>query len=206
MSERTTPDINWDIEGREDILFKYWQSGLKTKEIAINCSVLFRQFVSKNAVIGKAGRCAKLDPKWDKRASPILRSNPMLPPSPLPLKISSCGSRSTLPPLPSVVRLPAGLPSAAKPTAHWDYSLSVNQPPIVAPSSFASVMRQCEARKPDAPLRRLDGSGCLFPLGDPGSATFRFCDQDLYLLTKPYCLTCARDAYIKPKRVNTDAE
>ena len=206
MSERTTPDINWTIDGRKDLLFAYWQSGLSTTEIAANCSLLFRQPVSKNAVIGKVGRFAKSDPNWDKRPSPILRRNTSLSSSPVPPRISSRGSKATLPPLPSAVRPLADLPPAAKPTTHWDYSLSVAQLPIFAQPALASVMRQCEARNPDAPLRRRDGSGCLFPKGDPGSPNFRFCDENLYHLNKPYCATCAGNAYVKLNRINTDAE
>ena len=41
-------------------------------------------------------------------------------------------------------------------------------------------------------------SPCCWPIGEPGTATFRFCDADT-LPNKPYCNTHAQIAYVRVK-------
>lgn len=206
MSEKIATDIDWTTEGYLDFLCVQWNSGLSTMRIAEECSHKFRQFVSKNAVVGKVGRMSKLEARWPRRSSPIVcRPNkPAAPP-----KIKLHGSNATLPPLPSILHVPATKTSTTpQPTVPWVYStsggppLTVNRLPLPL---LRPALAHCEARKPDVPLRRRDGTGCLFPIGDPRARSFKFCDKDIYHLAQPYCTDCAGVAY-KPKRISADAQ
>ncbi len=47
-----------------------------------------------------------------------------------------------------------------------------------------------------APARSLRSSACCWPIGEPGTPSFRFCDGDA-LAGKPYCAEHAQLAYVK---------
>lgn len=184
-----------------------WRRGDSTKAIANHFSHVYRQEVSKNAVVGKIHRLAALFPNggWDARPSPIRRA-PVIdlgallsraaPPPPL-------RPASTLPPLPSsltaspppfVDRPPTFLALASQPAPP-----PVSERSIVMVQPAAARRVQCSAAEPSEPkvIRRRDGTGCLFPIGDPGSQRFCYCDGDLYSLSKPYCDDHAKLSYVK---------
>lgn len=183
MSGRSTPDIDWTIPGRHEFLRQQWNSGISAAKIALECTNHFHQFVSKNAIIGKAGRISAVEAGWCRRLSPIRRDEPpRAVPKPQP-KIKPCGGAATLPELPSIHDLGISatpIPRPAIPNAKTSKVDSLSK-------SHRSARLPCEARSIDTPLRRRDGTGCLFPIGTPGSKGFRFCDDTLENILKPYC-------------------
>ena len=143
-------------------LRELWDEGHSTAQIAL------RLGVSKNAVVGKAHR---LD--LPARPSPIKRDGGPTPPSQSrpgqPRRVSP--SANTLPPLSSAVPTPNVPPPNPEPP--------MSPPVVVARPQEPTIMRV--QRK-----RRHDGSGCCFPIGEPGTKTFRYCDADLDI-TGEYC-------------------
>ena len=142
-------------------LRELWDEGHSTAQIAL------RLGVSKNAVVGKAHR---LD--LPARPSPIKREGAPTPPSqPRPGRPRRlCPGAKTLPPLSSAV------PTPNIPTAQ---AVHLAAPVVVAQQEQPVIARI--HRK-----RRHDGTGCCFPIGEPGTRTFRYCDADLDI-TGEYC-------------------
>ncbi len=133
--------------------------------------------VSKNAIVGKAHRLG-LDP----RPSPIRRGEVAKPTVPAPRRALG----PTLPPL----TVPAPAPVvAAEP---------VPAPRPVAPPQLRSVAV--------APVRSSAGrySACCWPIGEPGTASFRFCSSEA-MPSKPYCAEHASLAYVKVRDRREDA-
>jgi GcrA cell cycle regulator len=145
-----------------------WDEGHSTAEIGRRMSV------SKNAVVGKAHRL-----NLPARPSPIRRdaSGASARP-PTPRRVTG----PTLPPLPATaeaprnVQLPTSAPQSASPAA-----------PVRAP-----VLRQV----PQAQPRSQRTVSCCWPIGEPGTKSFRFCDADA-TPNKPYCTEHAQLAYVK---------
>lgn len=156
-------------------LRELWTEGHSTAEIGR------RLGVSKNAVVGKAHR---LD----------------LPARPSPIRRDAEGGEArrpasrrvegpTLPPLSSTstpisaatpVATAAPVPAPARPVA---------PPPriqVVAPRPYARVVT------------------CCWPIGEPGTRSFRFCD-DQSEPGKPYCTEHAKLAYVKVRDRREDA-
>ena len=122
--------------------------------------------VSKNAVVGKAHRLS-----LEARPSPIRRGAP--------------GDA----PKRSAVRRVVGptLPAMAPVVADRE-PVIVAPPPVVA--SPPPVLRAVHR----APGGRL--VACCWPIGEPGTRSFRFCDKES-LPSKPYCSAHAALAYVK---------
>jgi len=196
----------------EHILFMHYLyvRGDSTQNIAKECSRAFHVEVpiSKNAIVGKVHRLHKAYPNagWDGRPSPIRREPSKLPsggpPNRVPPSAPPSLPASTLPPLPSSLVAPPK-PFVDRPPAFMPQASS-SPPPAPEPPAFSPPPQkrhiQCEGT-PDAPkrVRRRDGTGCAWPMGDPGSARFHYCDCDLYNLTKPYCEEHADKAYVKER-------
>ena len=146
-------------------LRELWDEGHSTAQIAV------RLGVSKNAVVGKAHR---LD--LPARPSPIKREGAPPPPSqPRPGRPRRlCPGAKTLPPLSSAVPTPHIAPPPPP-----DPEPPVSPPVVVARPQQPTITRI--HRK-----RRHDGTGCCFPIGEPGTKTFRYCDADLDI-TGEYC-------------------
>ncbi len=125
--------------------------------------------VSKNAVVGKAHRLL-LEP----RPSPIRRG----PPATAAVAKRPAVRRTVGPTLPSMTSAPPERERAA--------------PPPLAPAAPppAPVLRAVHR----APGGRL--VACCWPIGEPGTRSFRFCDAES-LPGKPYCSTHAALAYVK---------
>jgi GcrA cell cycle regulator len=163
--------MEWNDEtiGRLRVL---WSEGHSTAEIGR------RMGVSKNAVVGKAHRLS-----LPARPSPIRRDGaPSLAPrQPAPRRVIG----PTLPPLEAaeVVVEVAPAPVAV---------------PTIQPVSVAlrpvPVLRAVAAPAP-APGRHRTIS-CCWPIGEPGTKSFRFCDSDA-MQSKPYCAEHAQLAYVK---------
>jgi len=143
-----------------------WAEGHSTAEIGR------RMGVSKNAVVGKAHRLGLVA-----RPSPIRRdgngSAVARPPSLRRV------SGPTLPPL-GVTAAPAVPPLPA-----------IAQPP--APASRPVVAPPLQPVAPRAGARR---AACCWPIGEPGTPGFHFCDADAQA-GKPYCGEHAQLAYVK---------
>lgn len=178
----------WDEETIR-LLRDLWAQGHSTAEIGR------RLGVSKNAIVGKAHRL-----ELDARPSPIRRDVVKLASErPLPC-LRAAGP--TLPPLPSAnvqgfCATPA--PSGLRPlrTAPTLIPRPVSPAPV-APIAPRPVVpsAQIQSRRP-AP-------SCCWPIGEPGTKSFRFCD-DLSMPGKPYCDQHAKLAYVKVRDRREDA-
>ncbi len=120
---------------------------------------------SKNAVVGKAHR---LD--LPNRKSPIKRGGPARP-RPTP-------TRPKVPKLAEIMPLTVAVPATNAPQA-----LPQPDPPEPKPAAAEPRALRPQASKP-----------CCWPIGDPGTTGFRFCDQPA-LAGKPYCEEHSRKAY-----------
>ena len=156
-----------------------WAEGLSTAEIGR------RMGVSKNAVVGKAHRLG-----LPARPSPIRRdaSGTATPRPPTPRRVVG----PTLPPLaatlPPVEEAPA--PIRTEPRAEVHVAPKPPQvAPASAPSTGASAVRVVPSRS-----GRL--AACCWPIGEPGTKSFRFCDEEA-VPGKPYCTEHAQLAYVK---------
>ncbi len=128
-----------------------------------------RMSVSKNAVVGKAHRL-NLPP----RPSPIRRDGISVATRPGPPRRVT---GPTLPPLSAAVNAPAA--PAPAPQAQRA------APPTARPAPVRAV--------PYASSRM---STCCWPIGEPGTRSFRFCDADA-THGKPYCGEHASLAYVR---------
>jgi GcrA cell cycle regulator len=157
-----------------------WDEGLSTAEIGR------RLGISKNAVVGKAHR---LD--LPARPSPIRRDPAMLsvPREPAPRRVSG----PTLPSLaePSAAPVIPAPPAAVTPKPEILPVAAVTAPPVNRPArpSLVAAMTAPIRLAPRAPA-------CCWPIGEPGTATFRFCG-DPALNNKPYCGPHADIAYVR---------
>jgi GcrA cell cycle regulator len=135
-----------------------------------------RMGISKNAVVGKAHRL-----NLTARPSPIRRDGegsahrPALP------------RRATGPTLPP---------------------LANTTPAVPAPAASQPAQPRAEPAKP-APVRALPAytpraQTCCWPLGEPGTRSFRFCDATA-IPGKPYCTEHAAIAYVKVRDRREDA-
>jgi GcrA cell cycle regulator len=137
-----------------------------------------RMGISKNAVVGKAHRL-----QLPARPSPIRRD--AVAPRPAP-----AGRRPTLPPL--------RMPSAPIPPT----SVAVAPAPSVPVAAKTPLItRPAPAPRPFA---RPSARTCCWPIGEPGTESFRFCTAEA-LAAKPYCLEHAQVAYVRVKDKREDA-
>jgi len=151
-----------------------WDEGHSTAEIGR------RLGISKNAVVGKAHR---LD--LPARPSPIRRDGGApRPKRPSVRRPPVAGP--TLPPLAST-RSPA--PASAAVPRQTPAPPAVPPPPRlqpVAPRPYGRVIT------------------CCWPIGEPGSSSFRFCDE-ASVPGKPYCEAHAELAYVRIRDKREDA-
>ncbi len=138
-----------------------------------------RMGITKNAVVGKAHRLM-LAP----RPSPIRRD---LPEGYVSRR--SATRRATGPTLPAP-NLPSMTPA----------------PPVAAAGNIVARPPRAPVQLRAVPLPRAGArvTTCCWPIGDPGTASFRFCD-DGALTGKPYCAQHAALAYVKVRDRREDA-
>ena len=151
-------------------LRELWAEGLSTAEIGRRMSV------SKNAVVGKAHRL-----NLPARPSPIRRDGAGVVARP-PAARRVTGP--TLPPL-SAAAIPAPVAAVAAAPA------AVPRPPA---RPAAAAPRPVAVRAVPYSPGRL--STCCWPIGEPGTKSFRFCDSDA-TQGKPYCGEHAALAYVR---------
>jgi GcrA cell cycle regulator len=164
-----------------------WTQGHSTAEIGR------RLGVSKNAIVGKAHR---LD--LDARPSPI-RREAAKPVVERPLQYPRVAG-PTLPPLAS-----AGVQSVTPLPPNVQV---LRSPPVAGPRPMVTVPVAAPAPRvvmPSAPIQaRRSAPSCCWPIGEPGTKTFRFCD-DTSVAGKPYCDEHAKLAYVKIRDRKEDA-
>jgi len=178
----------WDEETIR-LLRDLWTQGHSTAEIGR------RLGVSKNAIVGKAHR---LD--LDARPSPIRRDavkpaqeRPVLYPRP---------AGPTLPPLASSHVLATVGPAAQPNVQPLRMPVALAPRPVMAAPAPPPPPRQAA---PSVPIQtRRSAPSCCWPIGEPGTKTFRFCD-DASVPGKPYCDEHARLAYVKIRDRKEDA-
>jgi GcrA cell cycle regulator len=179
----------WDEETIRH-LRDLWTQGHSTAEIGR------RLGVSKNAIVGKAHR---LD--LDARPSPIRRdaAKPVVErPSPYPRMAGP-----TLPPLASAGAQPLPPPPPSSNVQVLRSPPVTGPRPVVAPVPV--VPPAPRPVMPSAPIQaRRSAPSCCWPIGEPGTKAFRFCD-DVSVAGKPYCDEHAKLAYVKLRDRKEDA-
>lgn len=178
----------WDDETIR-LLRDLWAQGLSTAEIGR------RLGVSKNAIVGKAHRL-----ELDARPSPIRRDSK--PVSERPVVVPRMAG-PTLPPLTSTdvpaVAAPAPAPTNVQPLR----PVQMAPPRPAAPQSVTAPAPR-PAMQPAPIQARRSAPSCCWPIGEPGTKTFRFCD-DMSVPGKPYCDEHAKLAYVKIRDRKEDA-
>ena len=172
-----------------------WAEGLSTAEIGR------RMGISKNAVVGKAHRLL-LAP----RPSPIRRDADAGRAS-----RAAAPRRVTGPTLPSLAVAPAMAPAprpdqVAKlpPAAPAVPGLPVRPPPPMVTALPEPLARSLRPISAPAHGDRRRPVACCWPIGEPGTRSFRFCDAES-LGGKPYCAAHAALAYVKVRDRREDA-
>ena len=135
-----------------------------------------RMGISKNAVVGKAHRL-----NLSARPSPIRRETAA-----------------------SLVRPVAPLQRRTPPPRQPQ---PMRRPEPVVPAQRAALPVQLAPPPPPVMIRsfpRVSNRSCCWPMGEPGTAGFRFC-EDGALPGKPYCTGHAAVAYVKTRDRREDA-
>lgn len=170
--------VNWDDETIA-LLRRLWRDGHSTAEIARKIGT------TKNSIVGKAHRLG-----LDRRPSPIRRDGPRVEMRGRPVN----APKVTLPPLGADDPV---LPTEPKKRASPHYAsrgaLELADKIIAA----KPVMQAPAAPQVEAPKHRKT-SECCWPIGEPGTKMFRFCD-DPSPRGRPYCDFHADLAFVKIK-------
>ena len=119
------------------------------------------------------------------RAEPAIGSVHTLAPHPLPPQTASAGFASGA----------ASRPEASRP------ELQRVVAPVAQPTAYAAAP---PARVHATPRPYARSLTCCWPIGEPGTKTFRFCD-DGAVAGKPYCTAHAALAYVKVRDRREDA-
>ena len=79
-----------------------------------------------------------------------------------------------------------------------------DEPPASAAAPRLAPTRAASALRPVSSPRRMRVVPCCWPIGEPGTRSFRFCDAES-MAGKPYCDTHAQLAYVKVRDRREDA-
>lgn len=176
----------------------FWAEGHSTAEIGR------RLGVTKNAIVGKAHRLdlpARPSPiRRDPDAAPVRRATvrrvegPTLPP--LMSAATDCDAapvqQAAPPPKPAPERVPVAPPPVV---------VSQPRPVLAIPRALVTAPPRPMAMAP-RPYGRV--VTCCWPLGEPGTREFRFCDTPSEP-GRPYCEDHVRVAYVKVRDRREDA-
>lgn len=215
-------DGDWQTSGNIERLRELWKdTSISTAEIGA------RLGVSKNAIVGKAGRLdlpkrpnrnGAVDGPRERKSDKELRRLA----KPLPEDVVE-----NLPPLPRVA------PQASRPVIGSDTERSnavllgvaardnkPTLPPLLSdpdgtlrtaltPPRTASALVRHLIPPPvpvpqPTPVARRDGPQCCWPIGEPGSKSFRFCDGSA-VTGRPYCDEHCRLAFVRIRDRRDDA-
>ena len=157
-----------------------WDEGHSTAEIGR------RMGVTKNAIVGKAHRL-----ELPARPSPIRRLT-----DPTHVARRDQVRRATGPTLPATQAV------SQAPTQATAQAVAASEPDAAITVAPARPAIQLRAVPPPRPAARV--STCCWPIGDPGTPSFRFCD-DGALPNQPYCQEHASLAYVKVRDRREDA-
>lgn len=191
-----------------------WDEGLSTAEIGR------RLGVSKNAVVGKAHRMM-LPPRpspirrdgaaTPRSATPRRVTGPTLPPlpadcpdhparaqrvvsRPAPRENPSASSGVVVPDAPIVAVPVVAVRAVVRPDV--EPAVAHLPPTVSPPPSYQSGPIEHVPPIRVVPPSSGRHSSCCWPLGEPGTRSFRFCDAAA-LAAKPYCAEHAQLAYVK---------
>jgi GcrA cell cycle regulator len=179
-----------------------WAEGLSTAEIGR------RLGVTKNAIVGKAHR---LD--LPARPSPIRRDpdavtvrrgtvrrheGPTLPPLPSTCVEAEQAEADCEPPPP----VPVAPPVAARPPSVVRTVMAAPRPVMASPARPPVVAQPRPMAPAPRPYARV--VTCCWPLGEPGTKEFRFCDAPSEP-GRPYCEDHVKLAYVKIRDKREDA-
>jgi len=167
------------MEWNDEIIVRLrglWMEGYSTAEIGRRIGV------SKNAVVGKAHRLG-----LDARPSPIRRGGPSEGPARPQAPRRVVGP--TLPPLPAGEALQHPEPLRRLPHVAETVPAMERSAPAAPAAAAAPQVRA-------VPPRASRLVACCWPIGEPGTPSFRFCDGEA-LPGKPYCAQHATLAYVK---------
>jgi len=166
-----------------------WAEGHSTAEIGR------RLGVTKNAIVGKAHRLdlpARPSPiRRDPDAAPVRRATvrrvegPTLPPLPSAVSDTSFATPS-VPARAPVIARPVTVPPVARPVVHAPRPVAPPRPVAVAPRPYGRIVT------------------CCWPIGEPGTREFRFCDVPSEP-GRPYCEDHVKVAYVKVRDRREDA-
>jgi GcrA cell cycle regulator len=168
----------------------FWEEGLSTAEIGR------RLGMSKNAVVGKAHRLdlpARPSPirrggsGTPRPKRPSVRRPPVAGPTLPPLACLGEGETAALRRRQTISRTPAP-------------SLSQGSGPVPA----ARVVTPAPRVQPAVPRPYGRVITCCWPIGEPGTPSFRFCDEPS-VPGKPYCEEHAELAYVRVREKHEDA-
>jgi GcrA cell cycle regulator len=172
---RTNNKFDWTKATIEKLRL-LWSEGHSTAEIGR------RLGISKNAVVGKAHR---LD----------------LPARPSPIKRGGGEERS------AIKRMRQRWPRSTLPKLSClqdSVASSASAGDRIASAPVAAAPEPLTTGKPlPPPLQK--PQPCCWPLGDPGTATFRYCDKES-MPGKPYCETHCRTAYARRTAQSSDLD
>ena len=180
----------WDEETIRQ-LRELWTQGHSTAEIGR------RLGVSKNAIVGKAHRL-----ELDARPSPI-RRDAAKPAPDRPASYPRTGG-PTLPPLASAdvhTTVLPGTPPNLPPSnvQPLRVALALGPRPVPPAPALPRPVHQ------SAPIQaRRSAPSCCWPIGEPGTKAFRFCDETS-VAGKPYCDDHAKLAYVRVRDRKDDA-
>ena len=164
-----------------------WITGLSAKAIADR----FGQGVTKNHIVGVKSR----NPGFGDRGSPIIRQGDGRAAADVP-RCRQVGARPTRAPkvtLPPVATSkPGALTAQLVGSGAWNAGMDEEFPreePVVV------LLREVPVRvTPVVVFKPRAASACCFPIGDPGTKGFRFCD-DTAVSGRPYCDEHCATAY-----------
>ena len=174
-----------------------WAEGHSTAEIGR------RLGVSKNAVVGKAHRL-QLPP----RPSPIRRDGDKTPRRRLPRRATGPTLPTLAASLPPMPAEPPHVIGHAGPERSLSERRAAERPVAERPETerqlpaaerIIPVLRAIPASRPGARV-----TPCCWPIGEPGTKSFRFCDVDA-IGGKPYCEDHSALAYVKVRDRKEDA-
>ena len=216
----------WDDETIR-VLRELWAQGLSTAEIGRRLSV------SKNAIVGKAHRLEldarpspiRRDSKAVAERPPAIprMAGPTLPPlasadptsavmsiavrtgSPVPVTTATSVEAASAGAVAAAVTADEAAPAVTPAVTNVQpiRPVTVEVPKPAAPAVAIGPAPRPAPSHPPVQVRR-SAPTCCWPIGDPGTKSFRFCD-DMSAAGKPYCDEHAKLAYVKIRDRREDA-
>ncbi len=179
MTTGNSFDWNDDVVER---LRQFWAEGHSTAEIG-------RRFgISKNAVVGKAHR---LD--LPGRPSPIAKET---------VSAERSLEHRAVSRLTDVVPVNVTTPAPTRTHTPQPVRTSVSDTSALLPRPTLGCTTP-QPKEPSRSVSRRPGETCCWPIGEPGTTTFRFCGVSVASRT-PYCPDHARRAYVRRADASQD--